>query len=77
MTISLTHRQEKLVRDLVQSGRYQDDTEAVQKGLELLQKYESKLSELRAEIQKGVDSGEPTLLDRVALKVKVQEQLKP
>lgn len=73
MTVELTKEQAQLVQGLVRSGRYQDDSEAVRKGLELLQAYESRLSELRAEIQKGVESGEPSPLDMAAIKAKARE----
>ena len=73
MTISLTREQENFVRNLVNSGRYQDDAEAIRKSLELLQAYESRLSELRSEIQRGIDSGEPTPLDMADIKAKARE----
>jgi antitoxin ParD1/3/4 len=73
MTVSLSKEQERLVQNLVSSGRYQTDSEVVSNAFRLLQEYESKLSELRAEIQKGRNSGEATPLDMAAIKAKARE----
>jgi len=52
---------EALVEGLVESGRYKTADDVVQAGLRLVeareQEREAKLEELRAEIQKGFDSG--------------------
>lgn len=58
MTIELAREQERLIRDLVKTGRYTDDQAVLTRSLKLIQEYESKLSYLRAEIQKGDDSGD-------------------
>lgn len=58
MTIELTKEQEQLIRDLVATGRYQDDRAVLSQSLKLIQEYESRLSHLRAEIQEGEDSGD-------------------
>ena len=58
MTIELTREQERLIRDLVKTGRYTDDHAVLSRSLKLIQEYESKVSHLRAEIQKGEESGE-------------------
>jgi antitoxin ParD1/3/4 len=73
MTVSLSKEQERLVQNLVSSGRYQTDSEVVLNAFRLLQEYESKLSELRAEIQKGRNSGEATPLDMAVIKAKARE----
>jgi antitoxin ParD1/3/4 len=73
MTVSLSKEQERLVQNLVSSGRYQTDSEVLSNAFKLLQEYESKLSELRAEIQKGRNSGDATLLDMAAIKAKARE----
>jgi antitoxin ParD1/3/4 len=73
MTVSLSKEQERLVQNLVSSGRYQTDSEVVSNAFKLLQEYESKLSELRAEIQKGRNSGEATPLDMAAIKARARE----
>lgn len=58
---------EKFVRDLVESGRYASASEVLRDGLRLMEEREwvreIKLKELRAEIQKGVDSGDAGPLD--------------
>lgn len=52
---------EALIDGLVESGRYKSASDVVRAGLRLVeqreQDYETKLAELRAEIQKGIDSG--------------------
>ncbi|CAN5479486.1 hypothetical protein BH24DEI1_BH24DEI1_07380 [soil metagenome] len=58
MTIELTKEQEQLIRGLVATGHYEDDRAVVSRSLKLIQEYESRLSHLRAEIQKGEDSGD-------------------
>jgi antitoxin ParD1/3/4 len=73
MTVSLSKEQERLVQNLVSSGRYQTDSEVVSNAFRLLQEHESKLSELRAEIQKGRNSGEVTPLNMAAIKAKARE----
>ena len=72
MTVSLNQKQQQLIRELIEGGRYKSDAEVIEQGLRLLQEYESRLSELRAEIQKGVDSGEPSPLDMAAIKAKAR-----
>lgn len=58
---------EKFVRDLLESGRYVSASEIVRDGLRLLEEREwireIKLKELRAEIQKGLESGDAGPLD--------------
>lgn len=53
---------EKFVRDLVDSGRYASASEVLRDGLRLMEEREwvreIKLKELRAEIQRGLDSGD-------------------
>lgn len=52
---------EALIDGLVESGRYKSASDVVRAGLRLVeqreQDYKTKLTELRAEIQKGIDSG--------------------
>ena len=52
---------EALIDSLVESGRYKSADDVVRAGLRLVaqreQDYEAKLAALRAEIQKGIDSG--------------------
>ncbi len=63
MTIELTNEQEQIVKGMIATGRYQDDSDVVERALKLIQEYESKLSVLRAEIHKGEDSGDYILHD--------------
>jgi antitoxin ParD1/3/4 len=55
MTVSLTKEQERLINELVASGRYQDDAAVLDDALNLLEARERKLAELQAELQKGLD----------------------
>jgi len=41
----------------VESGRYNSDSDVVRAGLRMLEAEEEKLQRLRAELQKGIDSG--------------------
>ena len=67
MTITLTQAQEVLIKQQLETGRYQSRTEVITEALELLsdqaQLEQVKLDRLRAEIQKGLDSGESEPLD--------------
>lgn len=64
---TLGEHYEKFVRDLVESGRYASASEVLRDGLRLMEEREwvreIKLKELRAEIQKGHDSGDFGPLD--------------
>lgn len=55
MILSLNEKQERLVNELVASGRYQDDAAVLDDALKLLEAREKKLAELRSELQKGMD----------------------
>lgn len=58
MTIELTQDERRLVEGLLKTGRYEDDRAVLRQSLKLMQDYESRLSYLRAELQKGEDSGD-------------------
>ena len=79
MNISLTPELEKFVQDKVASGRYHSASEVIREGLRLLEREEQvrdvRLATLRAEIQKGLDSGEPTPLDLSAIKERGRKRL--
>ena len=79
MNISLTPELEKFVKDKVESGRYHSASEVVREGLRLLEAQELvrevKLTALREEIQKGLDSGAPTPLDIAAIKARGRKRL--
>ena len=72
MTVELTREQERLIEEQLATGRYGSRGEVIAEALALLsdcaQLEQMKLARLRAEIQKGLDSGESTLLDTQALK---------
>ena len=63
VNVSLTKELEKLVNDKVNSGRYLSASEVVREALRLLEERdrigELRLEELRKDIKKGLDSGEP------------------
>jgi antitoxin ParD1/3/4 len=67
MNVSLTPELEKFVTDRVQSVMYHTASEVVREALILLQEQqflkELKLTELKREIQKGIESGLPKALD--------------
>lgn len=72
MTVELTKEQERLIEAQLETGRYGSRGEVIAEALALLSDYaqleQLKLGRLRAEIQKGLDSGESTPLDLQALK---------
>ncbi len=58
MNISFTDKQEKYIKDLVATGNYKNASEVVREALRAHnEEYERKLTWLRTEIQKGIDSG--------------------
>lgn len=58
---TIDEHDEALIDGLVESGRYKSASDVVRAGLRLVEQreqgYEAELAELRAEIQKGIDSG--------------------
>lgn len=60
-SVALGTHFEEFVKSQIQSGRYNNISEVVREGLRLLEDQEAlrqiKLEKLRAEIQKGIDSG--------------------
>ena len=73
MNVSLTPELEQYVQEKVSSGMYYSASEVIREGLRLLKEREqfqqTRLQELRQEIQLGLDSGEATPLDMSAIKV--------
>jgi antitoxin ParD1/3/4 len=61
MNVHLGQTFDKFVADLISTGLYQSQSEVIREGLRLLKEKEdlrkAKLSELRYEIQLGLDSG--------------------
>ncbi|KJU83629.1 putative addiction module antidote protein [Candidatus Magnetobacterium bavaricum] len=79
MNISLTPQLEELVKAKVASGLYGSANEVLCEALRLLEERDRikslRIEELRVEIKKGLDSGEPTPLDMEAIKVRGRERL--
>ena len=82
MNVSLTPELEAMVAEKVKSGLYNSASEVVREGLRLVREQdqlrEIRLNELRAEIQKGIDSlerGESKPLDVEDLKARVRAQV--
>lgn len=67
MNVSLTIELEKWVQSKVESGMYTSASEVIREGLRLLKDQDAlkaiRLTELRREIQQGIDSGESTPLN--------------
>lgn len=63
MNVSLTPELERYARSKVQSGRYNSASEVVREALRLHQERDAKAEQIRAQIQEGLTSGEPTLYD--------------
>lgn len=57
MNVSLTEKQRKYIDDKVKSGDYMNASEVVREALRVHELNQQKLDNLRAEIQKGIDSG--------------------
>ena len=82
MNVSLTPELEAMVAEKVKSGLYNSASEVVREGLRLVREQdqlrEIRLNELRAEIQKGIDSlerGASKPLDVEDLKARVRAQV--
>jgi len=67
MNVSLTPELEKYVNEKVASGLYQSASEVIREGLRLLKEQDAlreiRLGKLRQQMQVGIDSGEPQILD--------------
>jgi antitoxin ParD1/3/4 len=80
MNVSLTPELEKWVQSKVESGMYTSASEVIREGLRLLKDQDAlkaiRLTELRREIQLGIDSGESTPLnmDEIIKLAKQQRQ---
>jgi antitoxin ParD1/3/4 len=79
MNISLTPQLEALVKNKVASGLYGSASEVMREALRLLEERDRRQllrsEELRAEIKRGLESGEPTLLDIDAVKMRGRKRL--
>ena len=56
MNVSFTDKQLKYIAKLVKSGDFQNASEVVRDAMRMHELFQVKLSELRLEVQKGVDS---------------------
>ncbi len=72
MNVSLTPELEQFVQEKVSSGLYYSASEVIREGLRLLKEREQfhqiRSSELRQDIQAGLDSGETTPLKMQSIK---------
>lgn len=79
MNISLTPQLEELVKKKVESGRYGSASEVMREALRLLEERDHlkamRFEELKAEIKKGMDSGEPTPRDIKGIKERGRKRL--
>ncbi len=79
MNISLTKQLEDLVKSKVESGLYGSASEVMREALRLLEDRDRirsmRLEDLRAEIKRGLDSGEATPLDIGAVKARGRKRL--
>ncbi len=79
MNISLTPQLEELVKTKVASGLYGSASEVLREALRLLEERDRlhalRIDQLRAEIKKGLNSGEPTSLDVKVIKARGRKRL--
>ena len=79
MNVSLTPQLEELVKKKVDSGLYGSASEVMREALRLLEERDRihaiRLEELRAEIRKGLDSGEATPLNIGDIKARGRKRL--
>lgn len=80
MNVSLTPDLERYVQQKVDTGRYRSSSEVVREALRLLeerdQEHAQQLVALKAEVQKGIDSGPSKPLDMKAIIVKAKSNRK-
>jgi antitoxin ParD1/3/4 len=79
MNVSLTPKLEKLVKSKVDSGLYGSASEVMREALRLLEerdrRHALRVEELRAEIKKGLDSGDPVPLEVGDIKARGRKRL--
>ena len=78
MNVSLTPELEQYVQEKVSSGLYYSASEVIREGLRLLREREqfqqTRLQELRPDIQAGLVSDKATPLDMPAIKAKARQR---
>lgn len=78
MNISLNPHLEELIKGKVESGFYNSASEVMREALRLLEERDQlralRLEELKREIRKGIESGDPTPLDMEEIKRESREQ---
>ncbi len=75
MNVSFTDKQEKYIASLVESGDYQNASEAVRDAIRLHQIYREKIiEELRFEISKGWDGPESSRTVQDIIKTKTNRK---
>lgn len=79
MNVSLTPQLEELIRKKVNSGLYGSASEVMREALRLLDERDRframRIDELKEEIKKGIESGEPMPLDVDAIKARGRKRL--
>ena len=78
MNVSLTPQLEQMVREKVESGRYNNASEVVREGLRLIEERDERLRRLRDEMQLGIDQfarGESVAVDPAYLK-RVRDEIR-
>lgn len=79
MNVSLTPQLEEIVKRKVESGLYGSASEVMREALRLLEEHDRlrsmRTQALRADIQKGLDSGEATPLDIKTVKARGRKRL--
>lgn len=79
MNVSLTPQLEEMVKKKVDSGLYGSASEVMREALRLLDERDRlnamRIEELRAEIRKGIESGEPTPLNIEEIKARGRKRL--
>jgi antitoxin ParD1/3/4 len=78
MNVHLTEHFEKFIETKLKSGHYGSASEVVRDALRLLEEKDQiktlKLQALKAEIKKGLESGDPTPFDADSIKKKARER---
>ena len=58
MTIELTPEQQRFVEQQLGTGDYSDESEVISHALNLWQRYQERVEEIRAGVQRGIDDME-------------------